>query len=153
MGASASTSFLPDAERMEIGERLEPVQDLLDWPPCRRAARRAPRRDAPLHRLAPNRNARIPIAPASESRFRTIEFLQRPERRQSYLPVFRIGRRRNLNNVRCSTLDPRTSKHSHMAFCFRGYVLAQFFCPQEEHHRERIGGSNKQPLRCAHFLR
>src|ERR1035437_6999107 len=85
---------------MEIGARLEPVQDLLDWTQRRRAARRAPRRDASPYRLAPHRDARIPPAPASESRFRTIEFLQRPERRQSYLPVVRLGRRRNLNIVR-----------------------------------------------------
>ena len=66
---------------MEIGERLEPFQNLLEEPQRRYGARHAAHRVAAPCRLTLTCNAQIPIAPASESRFRTIEFLQRPQRR------------------------------------------------------------------------
>jgi hypothetical protein len=87
---------------MQVGGRLGAVKNLVDWAQRRRIALRVPHYAAGRFRLARHRGDQIPIALASKSRFRTIEFLQRLKRRLSYLPIFGEWRRRNLNIVRHS---------------------------------------------------
>src|SRR5665213_3031007 len=86
--------------RMEIGARFGSVQNPLDGPQRQCDASHTVHRDDMPCRLALHRRNQIPIALASEPRFRATEFLQRPKRWWSYLPASRKGRRRNIVLVR-----------------------------------------------------